>query len=1735
MENSASSFQSNYAIGIKRIYVWENGDFNGNGSVLVVNSRLYRSWTAILTLITSVLKPTFGTVRNLVCLSNREFVRCFESLESNGKYVALGTEKLKQTKDCYKTAKEKQNLLLSTISPLGVNCDEEIGKSPKGKNDHIIIFVLANGTTEVTPCKIILTDADLRSWDAILNLIAQRLDIPAGIQNLFTPTGDAIKDPRAFRNGDIYVAVAANEEFINLDYSKVYPYIFPKKETAKNQITELGKLSQIIHDPIIVNVMQKCNYNVVSKSRSDGLTNINSSNRYGPICSGTKRRRAEAVSALDNERSENCTQWTKDNSSTETLSEIECPNIQRNEKLPRKPVGKKKSIPSACLKSSHNFGKLSVQKTVNNNVLKCRNPCPGYRKKTLNSNKQPVLKKSSEICPKLQPAKMVQPKGPIPRSISEKEANNAKLEKCGCLQSSKTQHENIFNSHKAEVSSCQFEHNRSETSFSVDDLPDFCCRDHSELGIEGQEENVVLRQAESVSVSCEFPSIKMFHKSVDTGDSALTKPKSKNANVGVAACEPTFEKSTTARSIQCKLGCCRNVDRKQEIEEEISLTNLRVKRESGIPIKKSCCHSIRSSPAKIPQKKPKRKCILSRLCSKIAKQPDTSDACTESYQEVEHESILNCPAKELKIQLGRQRKSKMCHETCSENAQLPMSLNSRVQTQKKHEIKNYSANNTTCICKHKETATKSQIITQKDLQMDDDVQRSSNNIGESQLVVETQQTRSLNSTLKFQCPSVKRIGTKMAEDMKSTSCKINKLKTANIPTLSHSKIMCKTSQHCGCDDIAKTECSSFGDFLLQPGKSASSKLVQSQSVAISLPTSSIENIPTSSKSANIPSCSNVPKVSYKGKLSGEKVSSKTKSESATGRITCPLTTEEEDKEESASAELKAKKHFCTLDSCVLKEKKVEKRCISRVHSDSSGVNIPSACGVEINSIISKAEDSEVIMPPSKVQTITKNENEQSSEVFSTCMNSCGSGKLKRVLLPAKSRGTDPIKDLVPEYRQIGISTDRVPLIEEHSTREQKDVEKCCSVDEKWIKIVESDNQEFSQQTFIDIIDDEKSKSRETGNEYADSEIQPTKVGNDLSGNIERRSCNHVELRSKSTQTTSESATRYATSVVAHLISGMKLPAYNSSFNEPQLNKELKVIEATVSDFETLASANLISDLLENPKVIESILSGKDSSILIDRKSVLRSDKTVRSAVGKDVSSLKGSPCNKFGCYKRVSEKLERDHPVRCISLNKTAACPSSRISSQHQPAESVPSGMTSSFNQKVPSSKKGSCSPINLKCPSGKSSTKSKTIHERLVGDAASEKELKNVQARKISGSERCIYLICTNKRPQGSSSSNNPTCSTQVFAGQKNAPEVQNEPTAANIFSKTDETNATCCTIRRLLTKPKIEELECPEERSDELTTENKADIETLSDREVIVETPSGFIRDIIDKSVVVIDRFNLKPRGFAALGPKEAKCPERKNQPSQGCCSCPNAHASPNNVVHENFEYRSIYPNRCDDFDKEKQENYEIGQPNVDENRAKLSPCVTTTEQNSKFNLNLTNLFKDYAETPSTGSPASQNQDSDDARKIDNDVDSSPQNENRRVSIMLDGAGPMVYSYIDSNADSQDAISAAMLFEQFRSEPESSIPSTITVGNVRPMLVKNSKARCKPPEEADNVSKAASSIPSPQTLSSSKSHRTKCFCKEKGCNCMFECFGNLLHSISDHPVKPADKLEIVFDVLRL
>ncbi|XP_076263832.1 uncharacterized protein LOC143198476 isoform X1 [Rhynchophorus ferrugineus] len=212
----------------KQITVWENGDFYNDGHMVLINPSHYRTWNGVLSMITDTLKPSIGAIRHLVHLNSKEIVTSFEQLLQNEKYIATGNERLKEARNAYKSPAEKTVENHQSHKYYLEQSPSNAGYASRGL--RTILFVMANGKTEEMPCKMVLTESDVESWDTTKDYIARSLDIPEGIQYLYTIFGDVIDNPRDIQNGCIYVAVATNDKFISIDYPKVFSTLLPMRE-----------------------------------------------------------------------------------------------------------------------------------------------------------------------------------------------------------------------------------------------------------------------------------------------------------------------------------------------------------------------------------------------------------------------------------------------------------------------------------------------------------------------------------------------------------------------------------------------------------------------------------------------------------------------------------------------------------------------------------------------------------------------------------------------------------------------------------------------------------------------------------------------------------------------------------------------------------------------------------------------------------------------------------------------------------------------------------------------------------------------------------------------------------------------------------------------------------------------------------------------------------------------------------------------------------------------------------------------------------------------------------------------------------------------------------------------------------------------------------------------------------------------------------------------------------------
>nr|CAH7716643.1 unnamed protein product [Callosobruchus chinensis] len=181
----------------KKIYVFENGDRYSKCFPLVINPKVLKTWRNVLQNLTERMTPSFGTIENLVHLKTMEKIKCFEELEVDEKYVALGPngQFVSMNKKYFLEETEKRGLT--------------------------VIFVVPNGGSSQEARKFVFSIQDLANWTQTLFHIGKALDID-GLMSLLTIFGDTVEESCQLQHGFLYVAVPYNQEFIPCDYEKMF-------------------------------------------------------------------------------------------------------------------------------------------------------------------------------------------------------------------------------------------------------------------------------------------------------------------------------------------------------------------------------------------------------------------------------------------------------------------------------------------------------------------------------------------------------------------------------------------------------------------------------------------------------------------------------------------------------------------------------------------------------------------------------------------------------------------------------------------------------------------------------------------------------------------------------------------------------------------------------------------------------------------------------------------------------------------------------------------------------------------------------------------------------------------------------------------------------------------------------------------------------------------------------------------------------------------------------------------------------------------------------------------------------------------------------------------------------------------------------------------------------------------------------------------------------------------------
>ncbi|XP_057653908.1 uncharacterized protein LOC130892484 [Diorhabda carinulata] len=219
----------------KKIHVWLNGE--AHCYELTVNPNDFRTWNAILRFFTNSIKPVFGAITRLLALSSMQYIDCFDALDPNERYVALGAAcKFKMAPGGYHTSSEKELYQRGKATKKFYSGEMNKKVLPflkeTGRKNLTIVYLVVNGKKSQIPQKLVLSSKELKDWVLIYRYLSKVLDIPDGISSICTIFGDELKKPSEFQHGYLYVAVSFKEEFVEMDYLGLfYEYVSKYKNS----------------------------------------------------------------------------------------------------------------------------------------------------------------------------------------------------------------------------------------------------------------------------------------------------------------------------------------------------------------------------------------------------------------------------------------------------------------------------------------------------------------------------------------------------------------------------------------------------------------------------------------------------------------------------------------------------------------------------------------------------------------------------------------------------------------------------------------------------------------------------------------------------------------------------------------------------------------------------------------------------------------------------------------------------------------------------------------------------------------------------------------------------------------------------------------------------------------------------------------------------------------------------------------------------------------------------------------------------------------------------------------------------------------------------------------------------------------------------------------------------------------------------------------------------------------
>ncbi|XP_062981203.1 doublecortin domain-containing protein 2C [Elgaria multicarinata webbii] len=247
----------------RTIWVYRNGDPYYLGRKFVINHRYVPNFEAFMIQLNEGVPTPFG-VRNIYTPRQGHSVMDLPDLEQGGRYVVAGREKFRKLNYYNIGAKKPQRKKRDDIIRPVVHSNIKVpSKWQSFYNKPRNINVFTNGDMLIPPVKILIPKFTLKSWNAVLGVINEKVfPRSGGIQRLHTLNGQRVQGPDDLEDNQFYVG-SSKEKFQPLlywqhpkvpeDIRRIFsssPGPTEKPLPKKSPIIEQSKREGNIHHPV---------------------------------------------------------------------------------------------------------------------------------------------------------------------------------------------------------------------------------------------------------------------------------------------------------------------------------------------------------------------------------------------------------------------------------------------------------------------------------------------------------------------------------------------------------------------------------------------------------------------------------------------------------------------------------------------------------------------------------------------------------------------------------------------------------------------------------------------------------------------------------------------------------------------------------------------------------------------------------------------------------------------------------------------------------------------------------------------------------------------------------------------------------------------------------------------------------------------------------------------------------------------------------------------------------------------------------------------------------------------------------------------------------------------------------------------------------------------------------------------------------------------------------------------